>query len=105
MAGIKMSGTSFPEFSASWAFYLKPTDDGKTRLIERFRARTPGSGPATAVMGEVMGTGIMLLTRKQMLGIKERAERAIDESTGAHEPHIEIPSLSAEASAETATKG
>src|SRR3954462_4290105 len=76
MYGMKMSGASFPEFSASWAFYLKPTDDGKTRLIERFRARTPGSGPATAVLGEVMGTGIVLMTRKQMLGIKERAERA-----------------------------
>src|SRR3954453_10171560 len=75
MYGMKMSGASFPEFSASWAFYLKPTDDGKTRLIERFRAKTPGRGPATAVLGEVMGTGIVLMTRKQMLGIKERAER------------------------------
>lgn len=65
---------SYPEIKASWAFYLQP-EDGTTRLIERFRARTPGSGPATAVLGEIMGTGIVLMTRKQMLGIKERVER------------------------------
>ena len=65
---------SYPEIQASWAFYLQP-EDGGTRLIERFRARTPGSGPATAVLGEIMGTGIVLMTRKQMLSIKERVER------------------------------
>ncbi|OFW54754.1 MAG: hypothetical protein A2146_01265 [Actinobacteria bacterium RBG_16_67_10] len=65
---------SYPEIKASWAFYLQP-EDGTTRLIERFRAKTPGSGPATAVLGEIMGTGIVLMTRKQMLSIKERVER------------------------------
>jgi hypothetical protein len=89
MHDMKMTSSSFPEFAASWAFYLKSTDDGKTRLIERFRARTPGSGPATAVLGEVMGTGIILMTRKQMLGIKERAERA---EMGAVEEPIEVAS-------------
>ncbi len=64
---------SYPELQASWAFYLQP-EDGGTRLIERFRAKTPGSGPATAVLGEIMGTGIVLMTRKQMLSIKERVE-------------------------------
>jgi len=65
---------SYPEIQASWAFYLQP-EDGSTRLIERFRAKTPGSGPATVVLGEIMGTGIVLMTRKQMLSIKERVER------------------------------
>src|SRR3990172_974694 len=65
---------SYPEIKASWAFYLQP-EDGTTRLIERFRAKTPGSGPATAVLGEIMGTGIVLMTRKQMMSIKERVER------------------------------
>jgi len=69
------AGSSFPEFAVSWAFLLQPTDDGKTRLIERFRARTPGNGPANAVLGEIMGTGIVLMTRKQMINIKERVER------------------------------
>lgn len=75
-----VSRASFPEFSASWAFFLQPTDDGGTRLIERFRARTPGSGPARAVMGEIMGTGIVLMGRKQMIGIKERVERSMAET-------------------------
>jgi proline iminopeptidase len=86
--GLKATGafgkTAFPDFAASWAFYLRPDVDGKTRLIERFRARTPGQGPASVVLGEVMGTGIVLMTRKQMLGIRERVERAfkapVDES-------------------------
>jgi len=81
--GLKATGalgkTAFPDFAASWAFDLRPTDDGKTRLIERFRAQTPGNGPATAVLGEIMGTGIVLMTRKQMLGIKERVEGGIPE--------------------------
>jgi hypothetical protein len=76
--GLKASGAmlnaSFPEFAASWAFYLRPTEDGQTRLVERFRAQTPGSGPARAVLGEIMGTGIVLMTRKQLLGIKARVE-------------------------------
>jgi hypothetical protein len=77
--GLKLSGgmlsASLPEFAASWAFYLEPKGPGETRLIERFRARTPAEGLAAAVIGELMGTGILLMTRKQMLGVKERAER------------------------------
>jgi hypothetical protein len=70
-----MTGAAFPEFAASWAFYLKPIEGGsKTRLIERFRARTPGGGAANVVLGEIMGTGIVLMQRKQMIGIKERVE-------------------------------
>jgi len=77
-AGLRATGAlataSLPEFAASWGFYLQPTGDGETRLIERFRARTPGNGPAQAVLGEIMGTGIVLMTRKQLEGIKERVE-------------------------------
>jgi hypothetical protein len=80
--GLKLSGAmvgaSYPEFAASWAFFLQPIEEGKTRLIERFRVRTPGGGPANMIMGEVMGTGIVLMTRKQMLGIKERVEGVTD---------------------------
>jgi hypothetical protein len=85
--GLKVSGgllsASFPEFAASWAFYLEPKDDGTTRLIERFRARSPGEGVTAALIGEVMGTGILLMTRKQMLGIKERVERESGRSVDA----------------------
>ncbi|CAN5849551.1 hypothetical protein BH24CHL6_BH24CHL6_15430 [soil metagenome] len=89
-AGLKasgaMMGASYPEFAASWAFFLQPMGEGRTRLIERFRARTPGSGPANAVLGEIMGTGIVLMTRKQMLGIKERVERALPAQPTVEEP-------------------
>lgn len=83
--GLKASGAmlsaSYPDFAASWAFLLQPADDGGTRLIERFRARTPGTAPANVIMGEIMGTGIVLMTRKQMLSIKELVERAAKPET------------------------
>lgn len=100
-----------PEFKVSWGFYIKPTDDGGTRLIERFRAYTPATGSQMPVIRELMGTGIILMARKQMLAIKERAERAqfgklpdaardgdaITDATltGSHEPHIDIPDVTA----------
>lgn len=80
-ASDAMLSASFPEFAASWAFFLEPLGTGQTRLIERFRIRTPGSGPALAVLGEIMGTGLVLMTRKQLLGIKARVERALAGST------------------------
>jgi hypothetical protein len=103
---------SYPDFSASWAFILKPTDDGQTRLIERFRVKAESKMPANAVMQELMSTGIVLMARKQMLGIKERAERpqatetmpatngtgngnGNGELSGSHDPQIEIPDLGA----------
>lgn len=71
-----MRAASSSDFATSWAFFLQPIDEGKTRLVERFRVRTPGSRPANAVVRDIMGTGIVLMTRKQMIGIKERVERA-----------------------------
>ena len=91
-AGLKASGalleSSYPEFAASWAFFLQPLAENRTRLIERFRIRTPGSGPARAVLGEIMGTGIVLMTRKQLLAIKARVEGA----DGGATPLEEAPS-------------
>jgi len=97
---------SYPNFNASWAFILKPTDDGQTRLIERFRVKTTDNMPANAVMQELMSTGIVLMARKQMLGIKSRAERPqaieapVEEAghgdgtlSGSHDPQIDIPAL------------
>jgi len=64
-----------PDFAASWGFYLEPQGSGKTRLVERFRVQAPPNAPAP-ILNEVLGTGIVLMARKQLIGIKERVERA-----------------------------
>ena len=65
-------------FAASWAFVLQPLDEGRrTRLAERFRVRMPApDGPAAAVLGGAFGFGVFAMARKQMLGIRDRAEAA-----------------------------
>lgn len=70
---------SMPGFSASWAFVLRPIDDGqRTRLVERFRVRMPAQeSPAAGVMAGMFGFGVFAMTRKQMLGIRDRAEAAL----------------------------
>lgn len=76
---------NFPDFAASWGFYLEPQGEYKTRLIERFRVQAPSNAPAP-VLNEVMGTGIVLMARKQLIGIKERVERA--DQNGSAEPEL-----------------
>jgi hypothetical protein len=70
---------SMPGFAASWAFVVRPLDEGRrTRLVERFRVRLPApDGPAAGVMGSMFGFGVFAMTRKQMLGIRDRAEAAL----------------------------
>ncbi len=68
------------EFAASWAFVLEPGNSG-TRLIERFRATmAPAPSPSgrTAVVPgfarSMLGFGVFVMVRRQMLGIRDRAE-------------------------------
>ena len=65
---------TMPEFRASWAFILEPEEGGKTRLIERFRVWTAEGGLPQKLGMPVMGMGVFVMTRKHMLGVKERAE-------------------------------
>lgn len=75
-AGALMDATQPTEFAASWAFILEPLGDGRTRLIERFRARFDGGDQSwTKYTLPFMGFGVFVMVRKQMLGIKERVER------------------------------
>lgn len=61
------------DFQMSWTFVLEPVEHGRTRL-ERFWTRiTPG--PATLVVGQLFDVSHFLMTRKQLLGIRDRAER------------------------------
>lgn len=80
-SGLKVSGamlnTTLPrEFAGSWAFVIEPTDDGRARLVERLRFRFAGQNMVAGPLAlEAMGAGVFLMLRKQMLGIRERAER------------------------------
>jgi hypothetical protein len=78
--GVAVSGRFLatatpPKFSAAWAFVLEPVDGGRTRLIERFRARLETSSPGSTFLGPMLGFGMFLMTRRQLLGIKVRAEK------------------------------
>ncbi len=91
-AGLKatgaMGGMAMPEFKASWTFVLKPIDEQHTRLIERFRVQSPQGGPVQRMVLPVFGLGVFIMSRKQLLGIRERAEEG---------PRPEIKPLSAAA--------
>ena len=71
-----MGGAAMPEFKASWVFVLEPTADGTgTRVIERLRAWTPEPSAPQKLALPMFGVGVFLMTRKQLLGLKERVER------------------------------
>jgi hypothetical protein len=58
-----------------WTFALRPAVGG-TRLISRNRIATPGASlPARLVNLLVMEPGSLVMERKMLTGIKERAER------------------------------
>jgi hypothetical protein len=57
-----------------WIFALA-AEDGRTRLISRNRIVTPGEPPPVRVFNMlVMEPGSLIMERKMLLGIKERAE-------------------------------
>ncbi|QLY28546.1 SRPBCC family protein [Nocardia huaxiensis] len=58
-----------------WAFGLYPVAGG-TRLVSRNRIALPHlSGPSRFVYTSIMEPGSLVMERKMLLGIKERAER------------------------------
>jgi hypothetical protein len=86
-AGLAASGaflerTVPPAFRASWAFVLEPVEGGRTRLIERFRAWAGPGTPMNPVLGPVLGVGVFVMVRRQLLGIRERAERQAAANAG-----------------------
>ncbi len=79
-AGLAASGRFMkasvpPKFAVSWAIVLQPQDGGRTRLIERVRAQFESAAPGTRAFQPLMGFGVFAMTRRQMLGLAERAER------------------------------
>jgi hypothetical protein len=65
-----------------WAFSLAPTS-ADTRLISRNRIATPGASRLTRLLYTyIMEPGSLIMERKMLLGIKERAERLAGDSGG-----------------------
>lgn len=86
--GMILDANMRGEFKASWAFVLEPKPDGGTRLIERFRGwmPTPEPGKPGFVPPPARAMflfGIFVMLRKQMLGIRDRAEgRPVQQAKG-----------------------
>jgi hypothetical protein len=65
-----------------WIFALVP-EDGQTRLISRNRIATPGAAPPARLFNLlVMEPGSLIMERKMLLGIKQRAERLASAQPG-----------------------
>ncbi len=77
-AGGALMGAAQPtEFAVSWTFVVEPLPDDQTRLIERVRIRFDGGDkPWTKFTLPFMGFGVFVMIRRQLLGIRERVERA-----------------------------
>jgi uncharacterized protein YndB with AHSA1/START domain len=71
-------------WNAVWTFVVEPEGHGGSRLVSRSRAQRQegAAGRAASVAALVMEPVIVAMTRRMLLGIRERAER----STGALDP-------------------
>jgi hypothetical protein len=76
-ASAAIMRTQPSRFRASWAFVLDPIDGDRTRLIERVRVEYEAIASWNRVTGPLFGLAVFLMTRRQLLGIKARAERLI----------------------------
>jgi hypothetical protein len=71
-----------------WTFALFPAD-GRTRLLSRNRIATPHASAITRLFYLlVMEPGSLVMERKMLLGIKERAQRL---AGGRGQPHPAAP--------------
>ena len=78
-AGVALSGGLLSasvegDFSASWTFALRELDGGRTRLIERYRIALGGRSVIPPTSRPILGLGVFIMIRRQMLGIRDRAE-------------------------------
>ena len=95
MSGGLLSGMSPTRFAVSWAFLVEPIGNDRSRLVERYRVSFGPQGFAT-VKGQALDLGVFIMTRRQMLGIRERAEalflaRGVPAPEVATEPTVETP--------------
>jgi hypothetical protein len=64
-------------FRVTWAFVLEPIDGERTRLVERVRVEFPEMESWSRFSVPLVGFGVFVMTQRQMLGIKSRAERLV----------------------------
>jgi hypothetical protein len=64
-------------WDATWAFLIVPEGSGRCRLLSRSRSArvSGGAGLAALAAEELMRPVILIMTRRMLLGIKERAEQ------------------------------
>lgn len=72
-------------WDAIWSFHLLPSEDGHCRLLSRSRGARQ-HGPAR-VAGYVMDPVTLMMTRKMLLGIKQRAEAPREPRATLARPH------------------
>jgi len=78
---------------------LEPVAEGRTRLIERFRIRFGAPSIGARISGPALAFGVFLMMRRQLIGIRDRAVRAVGPSS---EPRSEpATSPTGDAPAET----
>jgi hypothetical protein len=77
-AGGALMGAAQPtEFSATWSFVVEPVGEDGARLIERYRIGFDGGDkPWMKATLPLMGFGVFAMVRRQLLGIRDRVERA-----------------------------
>lgn len=68
-------GATPAQFRASWTFVLEPAGPGRTRLIERTRYWSTGGDRVSRVVLPILGFGVIVMMQRQMIGIRDRAER------------------------------
>jgi hypothetical protein len=74
-SGKVMSATMPSRYAASWAFVLEPLGTDRTRLLERVRFGMEAGSRAAVPAGPLLGFGVFVMMQRQMLGIRDRAER------------------------------
>jgi hypothetical protein len=63
------------EFAGTLAYVIRPQEDGRTRLVERARFHFADQAAGARVAKEALGFGVFLMMRRQLLGIRDRAEK------------------------------
>jgi hypothetical protein len=72
----------------TWEWILDPLDDQTTRLLSRIQEAYPPLWSRRMAYGIVASTGDIVMVRKQLRGIRARAERL---ARAAPDPHSPVP--------------